>query len=221
MLDSQKISFDKWVVGYKHGVYVFSTDSCQICKDYRQSIAHINNCFLYFVEVNTEDQKKVFYELTKRRAFPVTIGYFQNKIEFIEMGMLFDTQMEVVLKYLKKFGDKPLSSKDIEELTRKEEEKCYFTLYAFTDDFSPEEKEKVMSEAISHYEIPFDIDNTHSIIEEKWLNALDTLNATRMVTISKKSNPNGKLSFIGQQVLFSYSTKMNFDTDMRLEDRSV
>ena len=55
MFDSQKLAFENFVLGYKHGVYVFTKDGCRACEDYKKEIEWINNSYLYFVEVLLEE----------------------------------------------------------------------------------------------------------------------------------------------------------------------
>ena len=46
MFDSQKLNFDKFLLSYKHGIYIFTDDACHVCEDYKQSIEYINNNFI-------------------------------------------------------------------------------------------------------------------------------------------------------------------------------
>ena len=109
MFDSQKISFQDFAIGYKHGIYVLTQDACEICHKYKQSIEHINNGNLYFVEVNTQRDRDLVYKMIQRAAFPMTCCYWDNELEYVRLGQLFELQLKEIYASLEKFGPKPLS----------------------------------------------------------------------------------------------------------------
>ena len=115
MFDSQKINFDDWLLGYKHGTYIFTSDSCHLCQEYKKSIEYINNHYLYFVEVNTEQQKEVLSKTMRRSALPMTACYKDNNLQFVRLGQLFDLQMKEILEFLKDFPKEPLTKQEILE----------------------------------------------------------------------------------------------------------
>lgn len=158
MFDSQKLSFQNWLLGYKHGVYVFVSDSCEICNDYKKELEFINNCYLYIVEVSTNKEKEILSKLIDRTAFPATVAYKDNQIEFIKMGMLFDTQMHEILDYLKPFGEKPLSDYEIQQRIEKQKNRCILSYYVFPNDATEEEKQQWMVKAEEYNELPIDIE---------------------------------------------------------------
>lgn len=158
MFDSQKLSFDKFLMSYKHGIYIFTDDACHVCEDYKQSIEYINNAYLYFVELNLESEKKILEEMLERSVFPLTACFKDNKLKYVKPGQLFDTQLKPVFEDLKSFGDKPLSPSEIKERIKKEQSKCLLTYYLFAPTISKEDKAKVIEKAIEYNELPLDID---------------------------------------------------------------
>ena len=138
MFDSQKLSFENFVMGYKHGVYIFTSDSCRVCQDYKRDIEWINNCFLYFVEVNTEEEKSILAKIIDRTALPATVAYLDNEIKFIRMGEVFEADWIEFDQFLKQFPDKPLPKDEIQRRIDKQKNRCLLTYYIFPQDISEE-----------------------------------------------------------------------------------
>jgi hypothetical protein len=82
MFDSQKLSFEKFLLSYRHGIYIFTDDACHICQDYKQSIEYINNAYLYFVEVSLDSERKILAEMLERTVFPLTACFKDNKLKY-------------------------------------------------------------------------------------------------------------------------------------------
>lgn len=158
MLDSQKMSFEKWLTSYKHGVYIFTSDTCSFCEDYKKSIEYVNNCYLYFVEVNKENEKKILAKHVKRTALPITARYKDNVCEKVQAGQLFETQLKEVFEYLKPFGNVPLSNDEIKKRLDEQHNTCFPTFYVFPPDCPQETKNKIMNSCFDHRELPIDVD---------------------------------------------------------------
>lgn len=142
MNDSQKISFDDFLLGYKHGLYVFTKDSCDACVRYKKDLEWIESCYLYFVETPLIKQEAILEKLTGRSTFPQTVAYEDNQIKFVRTGVEFDKQqVEILLPFLKKLGTEPLTPEEIERRIQKQKNRCLLTLYVFSKDI-PEEKRK-------------------------------------------------------------------------------
>lgn len=158
MLESQKLSFQQFMLGYKHGVYVFVSDTCEICYKYKKSIEYINNANLYFVDVVTKEDRDAAYKLLQRGSFPLTAVFWDNEIDYIRLGQLFDLQLKEIFESLKKFGDKPLS--ETEKKTRLEaiRTRCELSYYVFPPTISAENKEILLNKSIDFHEMPIDID---------------------------------------------------------------
>lgn len=158
MLDSQKISFETFLLDYKHGVYVFTQDTCQSCQDYKKEIEWINNSYLYFVEVTTEKEKEILYKIIDRHTFPQTVAYLDNEIKFIRAGILYERSWQEIDTFLKSFGDVPLSDKEKEIRLEKQKNRCLLTYYILPTDLTQEERTKIINSCINYNELPIDID---------------------------------------------------------------
>lgn len=159
MFDSQKLSFEKFILAFKHGIYVLTSDACHICQDYKESISYINNANLYFVEVITEQEKDIIYEMTERSVLPLTVCYKDNKLKYVKAGQLFDTQLKQIMSDLKEFGDKPLTKEEIEIKLEKERTKCELAYYMFTNTIEPDIRKEIVSKGIYYNELPIDVDS--------------------------------------------------------------
>lgn len=157
MFDTQKLEFDKFITGLKHGVYIITSDTCQLCKDYERDISRINNHYLYFVECTTQDQRNLVQKLADRAAFPMTIGFYDNELKFTRLGHLFGDDWLEVETFLQQFGNAPLTEEQIEEKTKKIKNKCQLAYYIFPPGFLF--KDKVMSQGYKYNELPIDVDS--------------------------------------------------------------
>lgn len=126
MFDSQKLSFNTFKNGYKHGVYIFTSDVCQICHDYKEKIKNIDNAYLYFVEVTTDEEETILYEMIDSVGLPATVGYTDGDIDFVRRGMLYESDFSEVMKYIKRFGDAPLPPDEIKKRTEKLKTRCEY-----------------------------------------------------------------------------------------------
>lgn len=158
MFDSQKLSFQKFILGYKNGIYVLTSDACHICQDYKESIKYINNANLYFVEVVTDEEEKLTEKLLQRSVFPLTACFKDNKLKYVKPGQLFDTQLEQIMLDLKEFGDKPLSDEEIQKRIEKEKTKCELAYYMFCNSIDSDTKKRIIAKGIRYNELPIDID---------------------------------------------------------------
>ena len=158
MLDSQKLTFNEFMLGYKHGVYVLVSDSCEICHRYQKSIEYINNANLYFVDVITSQDRDYAYKLTQRGSFPMTVVFWDNQLEYVRLGQLFDLQLEEIFESLKKFGDKPLSKEEKDRRIEAIRTRCELSYYIFPPTISVEDKEKLLYSAVDNNELPIDVE---------------------------------------------------------------
>jgi len=205
MFDSQKLAFDKFLLSYKHGIYIFTDDACHICQDYKQSIEYINNAYLYFVEVSTDSERKILADMLERTIFPLTVCFKDNKLKYIKPGQLFDTQLEPIFEDLKEFGDNPLSDAEIAERIQKEKTKCQLTYYIFSPSISDEDKEKVMSKAIEFNELPLDIDTVGTLLtlDQREHMLEGQMPFSKLVII--KDNKSNIFSSLAQKILIDYA----------------
>lgn len=154
-------------MGYKHGVYLFTSDSCRVCQDYKHDIEWINNCYLYFVEVNTEQEKSILAKLIDRTALPATVAYLDNEIKFIRMGHVFEADWIQFHEFLKQFGDKPLPLNEIRRRIERQKNRCLLTYYIFPQDISDEKRNKLINKANTYNELPIDVDKFCEGIDRK------------------------------------------------------
>lgn len=205
MFDSQKLAFDKFLLSYKHGIYIFTDDACHICQDYKQSIEYINNAYLYFVEVSTDSERKILADMLERTIFPLTVCFKDNKLKYVKPGQLFDTQLEPIFEDLKEFGDNPLSDAEIAERIQKEKTKCQLTYYIFSPSISDEDKEKVMSKAIEFNELPLDIDTVGTLLtlDQREHMLEGQMPFSKLVII--KDNKSNIFSSLAQKILIDYA----------------
>jgi hypothetical protein len=205
MFDSQKLAFDKFLLSYKHGIYVFTDDACHICQDYKQSIEYINNAYLYFVEVSTDSERKILADMLERSIFPLTVCFKDNKLKYVKPGQLFDTQLEPIFEDLKEFGDNPLSDAEIAERIQKEKTKCQLSYYIFAPSISNEDKTKIMSLAIKYNELPIDIDSVGTLLslEEREHMLEGQMPFSKLVIF--KDNKTNIFSSLAQKILINFA----------------
>lgn len=205
MFDSQKLSFENFLLSYKHGIYIFTDDACHICQDYKQSIEYINNAYLYFVEISLDSERKILEEMLERSIFPLTVCFKDNKLKYVKPGQLFDTQLEPIFKDLKEFGDNPLSEKEIAERIAKEKTKCLLTYYIFAPTISNEDKYAIMNKAIDYNELPLDIDSVAPTLtlEQREHMLEGQMPFSKLVLF--KDNKTNIFSNLGQKILIDYA----------------
>ena len=220
MFDSQKLSFEKFLLSYRHGIYIFTDDACHICQDYKESISYINNAYLYFVEVSTESERNILSEILERSVFPLTACFKDNKLKYVKPGQLFDTQLKQIFEDLKEFGDNPLTEEEISERIQKEKTKCQLTYYIFAPSISNKDKEKIMSKAIDYNELPLDIDSVGILLslEQREHMLEGQMPFSKLVII--KDNKSNIFSNLAQKILIDYAAIKGQETsfEVRLID---
>lgn len=172
---------------------MFSSDSCRVCQDYKHDIEWINNCYLYFVDVNTEQEKSILAKLIDRTALPATVAYLDNEIKFIRMGHVFEADWIEFHEFLKQFGDKPLPKDEIRRRIEKQKNRCLLTYYIFPQDITDEKRNELMNKANTYNELPIDVD--------KFCEGIDRIERERMLEGSYHfaklilwKDPNAKVS---------------------------
>lgn len=172
-----QLSFDKWLLEFKHGVYVFTSDSCNFCEDYKKTIKNINNQNLYIVETVLEKQKDVLLQITGRNTIPLTACYWENELQFVRAGQLFDSQLVEIFEFLKKFPNNPISESEKQIILDKQKNKCELTLYVFPNDLDKSVVLTKLSEAESINETAIDVDSIGTLIvdNEKRLRMIESM----------------------------------------------
>lgn len=220
MFDSQRLSFEKFILGYKHGIYVFTEDTCHICKEYKDSISFINNANLYFVEVSLETEKKLIEQMLGRSVFPLTACFKDNKLSYVKAGQLFETQLQGIFADLKKFGDKPLSPDEIQKRLKKEETKCLLAYYVFSNSITADERRQVIEKAIKYNELPIDVDSMpeNLTLEDRFHLLEYTLSIAKLVIF--KSSKSQLFSSLGQKIIIEYNSAHGTETKFDIRNIS-
>lgn len=208
MLESQKLSFQEFMLGYKHGVYVLVSDSCEICHKYQKSIEYINNANLYFVDVITAEDRDFAYKLTQRGSFPMTAVFWDNQLEYVRLGQLFDLQLEEIFASLKQFGDKPLSPEEKNKRLNAINSRCELSYYIFPPNCSNETKEALMNLAINNNELPIDIESICTKLSLSDRFHLFEGNFPFAKLIIYKDNHTNVFSDFAQKIIIGYSSKV-------------
>lgn len=147
----------------KHGVYVFTTDVCQICQDYKKEIADIDSTNLNFVECVLQKEKDAIYELTDHIGMPQTVIFKRNKIENVYMGKLFDNDLSLIAEQVAEFDANELNNKDIEDINNS----CKPVIAIFPNDIDIDDRNVIKRNAIKKnlflIDLPFEIDDNEII----------------------------------------------------------
>lgn len=208
MLESQKLSFQQFMLGYKHGVYVLVSDSCEICFKYQKSIEYINNANLYFVDVVTAEDRDAAYKITQRGSFPMTAVFWDNQLEYVRLGQLFDLQLDEIFASLKQFGDKPLSEEEKYKRLKAINTRCDLSYYIFPPNYPVESKEILMNQAINNNELPIDIESICPALPlDKRYHLIEGNFPFAKLVIYKDNNTN-IFSDFSQKVIMGYTAKV-------------
>lgn len=176
MFDNMKMSAEKFILGLKHGIYVFVSDSCEFCTDYAKSLELVENCHLHVVECRTEADKSTIYQMTGRSILPLTTAWYDDTLQWVAPGQLFyeeegsdplapeDWSINKVIKYMKDtFGDKPLTPEEVAEKLSMIKKYCAPAYYIFPPNTSTAAKRIAFEHAFEHNEMPIDIDTIAAI----------------------------------------------------------
>ena len=159
MREGQILEALNFVNGFKHGVYVCTTDACQFCQDYKQSIAHIDNPNLYFVESVTDEQKDAVWGLLKRVGFPLTACFWKDDLKFVKNGQPFGEDLNEIMKFLDRFPKDGYSSEERNKLANERAKECKLALYIFPPDLPETARKAALNAKLEHNEIAIDVDD--------------------------------------------------------------
>lgn len=159
--------------------------------------------------------------MLERSVFPLTACFKDNKLKYVKPGQLFDTQLELIFKDLKEFGDKPLSPQEIEIRIKKEKTKCILSYYIFAPTITAEDKQAVMNKAIEYNELPIDIDTVAPIlsIEQREHMLEGQMPFAKLILI--KDGKTNIFSNFAQKILIDYAAIKGPDAkfEVRLLDK--
>lgn len=208
MLESQKLSFQEFALGYRHGVYVLVSDSCEICRKYQKSIEYINNANLYFVDVVTSEERDFVYKLTQRAAFPMTVVFWDNQLEYVRLGQLFELQMEEIFESLKKFGDNPLSNEEKQRRIQAIKTRCDLSYYIFPPDCDAEIKNTLMCNCVKYNELPIDVESICPNLDEDTRYHIIEGNLPFAKLIIYRDQNTNMFSGFAQRILMGYTSRV-------------
>lgn len=217
MFDDQRKSAESFLLGIKHGVYIITNDTCEICEAYKKEIEYINNYNLYFVEAVTDSEKNAIYQLTQRTAFPITVGFLENEIEFVRLGQLFGEDLDYVLNFLNNnFKNSPLNESDQQKLVSRIKNKTYFTYYVFPENTDENKKISIMSDSIKNKEFPIDVDSLNNLNmsdDDKMLMITSNAKFTKLVIFDLEITDN--YSTLSRNVIHEYITNKKLEFERR------
>lgn len=126
----KKFNYNYFKNQFKHGVYIFVSDSCHFCQEYQKSLDYeVDSEFLYVIEMVTEEERSDLYELTKKGSLPMTVFYYKNKIKKIVMGQFFELQFKDMREYLKELGEVGLSEEEKYEIIEEQKRELVPAFY--------------------------------------------------------------------------------------------
>lgn len=83
-----------------HGVYVFTSDSCDLCEQFEKDLSQYDTSSFAAIEV-IGDEEIILTEMFGLKGFPFTVVFVENKIGLIKSGVLFQKQMNEIYNFLK------------------------------------------------------------------------------------------------------------------------
>lgn len=208
MLESQKLNFHQFMTDWKHGVYILTSDSCEICLKYKQKIEYINNGNLYFVDVVSSKDRDIVYQITERGSFPMTVVFRDNNLEFVRLGELFDKQLEEIFLVLKEFGETPLSESEKQQRMLAFKSKCELSYYVFPPNIKTDIKQKLIDLAITFNELPISVDDLSPTLNtDDRFHLFEGMMPYAKLIVFKDSNTNSFSPF-AQRILMSYTSRI-------------
>lgn len=158
MREGQILEAFNFLSSFKHGLYIFTSDACQFCQDYKKSLEHVSSPHLYFVEAVTDEQKDAVWAELKRVGFPLTVGYWKNQIRFIKNGQIFGEDLNDALKFLDRFPKYPISEDERNKLANELAKECKLALYIFPPGLSETARKAALNAKLEHNELAIDVD---------------------------------------------------------------
>ena len=147
-----------FIQNFKHGLYVCTSDSCQFCQDYKQSIEHVDSPYLFVVEAIIQEQKEAIWKLADRIGFPLTLGFWKDNLQFIKRGQPFGEDLQQCLDFLKRFPKTEMSETERNKLVNESSGRCKLALYVFPQDLSETARKAALCAKLEHNELAIDVD---------------------------------------------------------------
>ena len=83
-----------------HGVYVFTSDSCELCAQFQKDLSKYDTSSFTAIEVDA-DEEIILTSMFNIQGFPFTIVYVNNEIGLVKKGVLFNKQMNELFAFMK------------------------------------------------------------------------------------------------------------------------
>lgn len=207
------MSTETFMLGLKHGVYVFVNDSCEFCHSYQESLRYIDNANLHIVECTLESDKSTIYQLTGKGALPITAAFIDGDMQWSTLGELYelsdddeDWTLTKLAKYLNDtFGKAPLTPDEITQKLATIKQHCSYAFYIFPPNTSNEAKQLAFSKAFEHGEVPIDIDLIDSLdIDRKQKEIMITSNVAITKLVIFDINTTTNYSDLAKFVISAY-----------------
>lgn len=158
IIDDEIVSTSEFIKSYKSGLFVFVTDSCGFCQDYRKELEQLNSPWLKIVEVNRDDEKNEVWSWLDRVGFPLTVGIMDNDVKFIERGQRFGNDFSELSEFLKLFPTEPLSQDELLKRQKAASKTFKLSLYVFPPEFDETSRKAALKAAKVYEEIAIDVD---------------------------------------------------------------
>lgn len=213
MFDSIKMSAESFMLGLKHGVYVFVSDACEFCHSYQESLKYIDNANLHIVECTLDSDKSAIYQITGKGALPITASFIDGDMQWATLGELYelsddeeDWTLTKLAKYLDDtFGKAPLTPEEITQKLEMLKQHCSYAFYIFPPNTSAEVKQRILSKAFEHGELPIDIDMIDSLaIDRKQKEIMITSNVAITKLVIFNINTTTTYSDLAKFVISAY-----------------
>jgi len=220
MFDSSKMSAKDFMLGLKHGVYVFVSDACHFCTSYKESLTMIDNANLHIVECVLEADKSAIYALTGKGSLPITASFIDNDLQWSTMGELFDMSddphdwtLPKLARYLEEtFGRDPLKPEEVVQKLATIKQHCAFAYYVFPPNTSEEVRKKVMDQAFEKGEIPYDVDVIDAMnIDQHSKEIIATSNISSAKLVIFDLNKTKEYSKLANYVIAAYASSKRTD----------
>jgi hypothetical protein len=93
-----------------HGVYVFTSDSCELCAQFEKDLSSYDTSSFVAIEV-MRDEEIILNEMWGVSGFPYTVVFIENEVGLIKKGVLFQKQMNEIYDFLKQNNIKTTTQK--------------------------------------------------------------------------------------------------------------
>ena len=166
ILEDKVITTADFLASYKNGLFVFVTDSCGFCQDYRKELEILKSPWIKIVEVNRDDEKNAIWAWLDRVGFPLTVGIEDDEIKFIERGQRFGNDFSELQEFLKRFPEQPLSAEELLKRKKAASKDFKLALYVFPPEFDEMARKDALCAANHYDEVAIDVDNHPGLPED-------------------------------------------------------